>query len=116
MFPHEHLACRINLPSHECQDAMYADRSLCMQLLLIESDGMSIASDTGMLLATAAVLARILAHEHITMLADAMAFVLGDVVATVAGRCLGGCPGEVISSNLNVVVCKFAQLVVIHTE
>jgi len=25
-------------------------------------------------------------------------------------------PGEVISANLNVVVCEFAQLVIIHTE
>ena len=77
---------------------------------------MSIASDSGMLFAAAAVLARILADQHITMLADPMALVLGDVVTTVHGRCLGGCPREVISSNLNVVVRKFPQLVVIHPE
>lgn len=85
-------------------------------LLLVKTGGMAITSDTGVLLASAAVLAGVLAYEHVAMLADAMAFVLWDVMVAVMGRCLGGCPSEVISSDLDIVVGKFAQLVVIHTQ
>ena len=82
-------------------------------LLLVKTDGMAITSDTdmllaGVILATAAVLAGVLAYEHVAMLADTMAFVLWDVMAAVMGRCLGGSPSEVISSDFNVIVGKFA--------
>lgn len=77
---------------------------------------MAIASDARMLLAIAAMFAGVLAHEHITMLTDPMAFVLGNVVTSVHGGRFGRSPSEVISSDLNVVVCEFTQLIVIHPK
>lgn len=77
---------------------------------------MPIAANTRMLISVAAAVARVLAHEHVPVLPDTVSLVLWDVVPTVMGLRLCRCPGEVVSSDLNVIVCKFAQLVVVHTE
>ena len=54
--------------------------------------------------------------EHITVLSDAMAVGGRDSVFSVDGLALRGGPGEVISSDLNIIVGEFSELVIIHTQ
>lgn len=77
---------------------------------------MPITSDASVLLAVAAVITRVLAHEHISVLADTVSLVLWDTVSRVHWLCLSWCPSEIISPDLNVVICELAQLVIIHAE
>ena len=50
------------------------------------------------------------------MLWDAVAVALGYGVFTVDGLTLGGCPGKVVTADLDVVVCEFAKLVIVHSK
>ena len=63
-----------------------------------------------------AALARLLALEHLAVANNAVALAPGDVVAILGLLASCGCPGEVVSANLHVVVSEFAELVIIHTE
>lgn len=78
--------------------------------------GVPIASDARVRLPVAAVIAGILAHQHIAVLADAVAFVLRDVVPAFRRLGFGGRPGQVIPPHLDVIVGELAQLVVVHAE
>ena len=63
-----------------------------------------------------AVLARLLALEHLAVANNAVALALRNVV-TLLGLLTGGrCPGEVVAANLHVVVSEFTELVIVHTE
>lgn len=87
-------------------------------LLLLRHYSMTITSNTRMFFSSAAVITwvRIFTQEHLAMLTDTMAFVLWDTVLTIMRRCLGGSPREIISPDLNVVVCEFTELIVVHAE
>ena len=50
------------------------------------------------------------------MLWNAVAVALGYGVFTVEGLALGGCPGKVVTADLDVVVCEFAKLVIVHSK
>lgn len=45
-----------------------------------------------------------------------MAIALRDGVLAIERLALSGCPGEVVTADLNVVVGEFTELVIIHTE
>lgn len=77
---------------------------------------MPISADARMFFSTAAMIARILAQQHGTVLADAMSFILWDIMSGISLLGLSRCPGKVISSDLDVVVGKFTQLVIVHTK
>ena len=65
---------------------------------------------------TLAALAGRLALQHLTVANDAVALALGNVVALLGLLASSGCPGEVITTDLHVVVGEFAKLVVVHAE
>lgn len=75
---------------------------------------MAITSNTSVLMAT--VLAGCLALEHLAVLRDTMALALRNAVLAIQGLALGGCPGEVVTADLDVVVRELAELVIIHTK
>ena len=84
-------------------------------VLRAHRDGMAVAANAGVLVSRI-ILAGCLALEHLAVLWDAVALALGDRVLTIDGLALGGCPGEVVTADLDVVVCELAELVVVHTE
>jgi hypothetical protein len=89
-----------------------------VDLLLVlgaHGHGMAISRDASVLVARV-VVAWCLALEHLAVLWDAVALAVRDRVLAVHGLALGGCPGEVVTANLNVVVGKLAELVVVHAE
>lgn len=45
-----------------------------------------------------------------------MALALGNRVLAIEGLALGGCPGEVVTADLDVIVGELAELVVVHAE
>ena len=45
-----------------------------------------------------------------------MTLALGYRVLAVDWLALGGCPGEVVTADLDVIVGEFTELVVVHTE
>lgn len=63
-----------------------------------------------------AVLAGLLALEHLAVADNAVAFTLRDVVALPGLLAGGGRPGQVVAADLHVVVGELAELVVIHSE
>ncbi len=89
---------------------------LCVVHFLLRQDAMPITADAGVLLPAAAVVAGVLADEHIAMLADPVSLVLRDVVSTIRRLGLGRCPGQVVPPDLNVIVCELAELIVIHAQ
>jgi hypothetical protein len=89
-----------------------------VDLLLVPSahgHGMTVSSDTSVLVSRI-VLTGCLALEHLAVLWDAVALALRNRVLAVNGLALGRGPCEVITADLNVVVGKLAELVVIHTQ
>lgn len=87
-------------------------------LLLVpgtHSHSMSVTADTSMCIARIC-LAGSLALEHLTVLWDTVAVALRNGVLSIDGLALSWSPCEVVTANLNVIVGKLAQLVVIHTE
>lgn len=58
----------------------------------------------------------VLPIDHLAVLMDAVAVALGDVALGLGRLVLGGCPGEVISAHLDVIVGELAELVVVHAE
>lgn len=76
---------------------------------------MAIATDTDVR-AIVAALARSLALKHLAVLGDAVTVALRNVVLRGDGVALSGGPSEVVTTNLDVVVGKFAELVVVHAE
>lgn len=78
-------------------------------------DGVAVATDADVC-AVVAALAGCLTLEHLAVLRDAVAITLGNVVLRGDGIALSGCPCEVVTTDLDVVVGKFAQLVVVHAE
>lgn len=65
---------------------------------------------------TLAALAGLLALEHLAVADDAVTLALRDVVALPGLLASGGCPGEVVATDLHVVVGELAKLVVVHSE
>lgn len=76
--------------------------------------GVAVSTDTSVLVA--AVLAGCLALEHLAVLGDAVALTLRYAVLAVEGLTLCRGPGEVVATDLDVVVGEFAELVVVHTK
>ena len=85
-------------------------------LFLFHGNRMSITSNPSVLLSSAAVVIRRLAHQHVPMRSNAVPLVLWDGVFAAFWNGLGRCPGKVISSHLDVIVGEFTELVVIHTQ
>lgn len=84
-------------------------------LSLLVSDTVPVSlRDLGV--AAVAALTGLLALEHLAVADNAVALALGNVVAILGLLASGGCPGEVITANLHVVVGELAELVVVHTE
>lgn len=75
---------------------------------------MAIAANASVLVA--AVLAGCLTLEHLAVLGDAVTLALRNAVLAVEGLALCGCPGEVVTAHLDVVVGELAELVVVHTQ
>jgi len=75
----------------------------------------AVARDASMLVPRF-VLAGRLALEHLAVLWDAVAVALGDGMLAIDWISFGGCPGEVVTSDLNVVVRELTKLVIVHTE
>ena len=63
-----------------------------------------------------AVLAGLLALEHLAVPDNAVALALRDVVAFPGLLAGGGRPGKVVAADLHVVVGELAELVVVHSE
>lgn len=83
-------------------------------MLRPHGNGVAVTTDTSVLIAT--VLAGCLALEHLAVLGDAVALALGNAVLAVHGLALSGCPGKVVTADLDVIVCELAELVVVHTQ
>jgi hypothetical protein len=77
-------------------------------------DGVTVTTDASVLVA--AVLAGCLALEHLAVLGNAVALPLRNAVLAVERLALGGCPGKVVTADLNVVVGELAELVIVHTQ
>lgn len=86
---------------------------------------MTIAANTGMLCTSGMFLLMITAGlatsgfltlKHLAVFGDAMAITHGNVMLR-RMRFMGcGCPGEVVATDLHVIVCELAQLVIVHAE
>ncbi|KAH0194437.1 ammonium transporter, partial [Aureobasidium melanogenum] len=83
---------------------------------LFVSDGVTVTTDTGVLVSLTVALARSLALKHLRVLRDAVAVTLGNLVFGGLRLVASGSPGEVVTTDLNVVVGEFTELVIIHTE
>ena len=78
---------------------------------------MPIASNPRMLLSPLAItLARLFHPKHISMRLNAMPIALRDTVIARMRLLMGWRPGQIVPPDLNVVVCKLAQLVVVHAQ
>ena len=75
---------------------------------------MAIAANAGVLVPT--VLARCLTLEHLAVLRDAVALALRNAVLAVQRLAFGRCPGEVVTTDLEVIVRELSELVVVNTE
>lgn len=73
---------------------------------------MSIARNTRMFLA----IAIDIPVQHVRMLINPMSLVLRDVLLFTGSVAAGRSPGQIIPTDFNIVVGKFAQLVVVHAE
>jgi hypothetical protein len=89
-------------------------RTGVLLVLAAHCNRVAITSDTRVL--RPRVLAGCLALEHLAVLGDAVALALGNRVLAVEGLALCGCPGEVVAADLDVIVGKLAELVVVHAE
>jgi hypothetical protein len=78
------------------------------------SDGVTVTTDTGVLVAT--VLAGCLALKHLAVLGNTVALALRNAVLAVERLALSGCPGKVVTADLDVVVGELAELVIVHTQ
>ena len=78
--------------------------------------GNSMAITANASVIVAAVLAGCLALKHLAVLRDTVALPLRNAVLAVQGLALRGCPGEVVTADLDVVVRELAELVIIHTK
>lgn len=56
------------------------------------------------------------AVDHLAVLWDAVSVCGWDVALSLLGLVLGWGPGEVVSSDLDVIVGEFSELVIIHTQ
>lgn len=83
-------------------------------MLRPHGNGVTITTNTSVLVA--AVLTWGLALKHLAVLGNAVALALGDAVLAVQRLTLRRCPGEVVATYLNVIVCKLAKLVIVHTQ
>jgi hypothetical protein len=100
------------------QNRLLQTTFLSVHLLLVlraHGHGVAIAANASVLVSRI-VLAGCLALEHLAVLWDAVALALGNGVLSIHGVALGWGPGEVVAANLNVVVGKLAELVIVHTE
>lgn len=88
---------------------------LLVHALRASSDRVTVAADAGVG-PILAVLARCLALEHLAVLGDTVAVALGNVVLGRDRVALSGSPRQVVTTDLNVVVCEFTELVIVHTE
>ena len=97
-------------------DGNQTQESLCVgfALGLLVRNTVTVATNTSVLVTAA--LARRLTLEHLAVLVDTVALALRDLVLTCFWLALGRSPGKVISADLDVVVCEFSELVVIHTK
>lgn len=77
-------------------------------------DSMSVASDANVLVSR--VLAGSLALEHLAVLGNAVPLAVRDRVLAIHRLALCRGPRKVIAANLDVIVGKFAELVVVHAE
>lgn len=62
---------------------------------------------------------RLNALQHITMFIDSMSLCVTHLMTgffTVSRLTLGWRPGEIISPDFNVIVCEFAELIVVHSQ
>jgi hypothetical protein len=84
-------------------------------VLRANSNSMAVSRDARVLVPRV-VIARRLALEHLAVLRDTVALALGHGVLAVHGLTLCRGPREVVATHLNVVVCKLAELVVVHAE
>ena len=55
-------------------------------------------------------------NHHLTVLANAVPLLSRNLVAVLKLVLLLGCPGKVVTADLDVVVGELAQLVIVHTE
>ena len=83
-------------------------------MLGAHSNSVAIASNTSVLVA--AVLAGCLTLEHLAVLRNTMALALGNAVLAIQRLALGRGPSKVVTADLNVVVCKLAELIIVHTQ
>lgn len=85
--------------------------------LFVQCNGVAVAANHGVLVASrGAALAGVFALEHLAVLCDAVTVTLRDLVVVGDGLLLGRCPRQVVAADLDVVVGKLAQLVVVHAE
>ena len=73
---------------------------------LLRHYAMSISSDTAVVVSIAAPLAGRLAHEHISVRANTMSLVRRDIWLRLVRVGLGRRPCQVVTSDLNVIICK----------
>lgn len=83
-------------------------------MLRAHGNRVAVTGNTSVLVA--AVLAWGLTLEHLAVLRDTVALALRNAVLAIHRLALCRCPGEVVTADLNVVVCEFAELVIVHTQ
>jgi hypothetical protein len=91
---------------------------LSMDLLLVlgaHSNSMAVTRNASVLVARVVVAWRF-TLKHLTVLWDTVTLALGNGMLAVHGLALGWGPCKVVTTNLNVVVCELAELIVVHTE
>lgn len=83
------------------------------------SDRVTVTADTSVGVVVDAIVAALawgLALEHLAVLRNAVAVALRDVVLGGDRIALSGRPGKVVTTDLDVVVGEFTELVVVHTK
>jgi len=97
---------------------MIAIQLLRLQFWLLRTYGyrVTISTDTSVLVAVGTALTRLLALQHLAVLVNAVALALRDSMLSRIRLVLSRGPGKVVTADLNVIVSKFAELVVVHSE
>jgi len=116
--PEQCVTLQVLKTQKSCRESRIDTHFLSVDLLLVlRAHGycVTVSSDTGVLVSRIVVTGR-LALEHLAVLWDTVAIALGNGVLAVDGLALSRSPCEVVTADLNVVVCELAELVVIHTK
>jgi hypothetical protein len=88
-------------------------------LLVLDRNAMSISTDARVFVAVCmACAARIwrLSVDHLAVLGNTVAVMVWDVALLLLWLVLGRGPGEIVTTDLDVIVGEFTELVVIHTK